>query len=413
MAPENQFSEHREPELDLLLPKGTLDVPLWKSLFASIDAALFPKKLPPLVLTSKPEAQGELWGERLTRPWWQSVFSNLRDVMFPPKLPPLHLTSTPVEGENALDDDLALPWYRSLFSNLKDAFFPEKLPPLVLTSKPAAVRDIWGFYNYKKNGALASTGVHVVLIGLLIGGTMYANRAVTVVKKQGPVMPLLSDADIPPLPPSKTQVGGGGGGGDRDKLAATKGRLPKLAMEQITPPMVVVRNENPKLPVEPTVVVPPQIKLAMNNMPNLGDPMAAIPNGPLSNGTGSGGGIGSGSGGGVGSGEGPGVGPGRGGGIGGGVFKVGGGVSAPKPVFSPDPEYSEEARKAKYQGTVVLGLVVGPDGRPRDMKVLRSLGLGLDEKAIEAVKNWRFDPAVKDNKPVAVYISVEVDFRLY
>ena len=88
-------------------------------------------------------------------------------------------------------------------------------------------------------------------------------------------------------------------------------------------------------------------------------------------------------------------------------------ASAPKPVFSPDPEYSEEARKAKYQGTVVLGLVVGPDGRPRDMKVLRSLGLGLDEKAIEAVKNWRFDPAVKDNKPVAVYISVEVDFRLY
>jgi TonB family protein len=184
-------------------------------------------------------------------------------------------------------------------------------------------------------------------------------------------------------------------------------------MQQITPPMVVVRNDNPKLAVEPTVVVPPQIKLAMNNMPNLGDPMAAIPNGPLSNGTGSGGGIGSGSGGGVGSGEGPGVGPGRGGGIGGGVFHVGGGVSAPKPVFSPDPEYSEEARKAKYQGTVVLGLVVGPDGRPRDMKVLRSLGLGLDEKAIEAVKNWRFDPAVKDNKPVAVYISVEVDFRLY
>ena len=62
-------------------------------------------------------------------------------------------------------------------------------------------------------------------------------------------MPLLSDADIPALPPSKTQVGGGGGGGDRDKLAATKGRLPKLAMEQITPPMVVVRNDNPKLPL--------------------------------------------------------------------------------------------------------------------------------------------------------------------
>jgi len=413
MAPDIQNPDSREPQLDLLLPKGTLDVPLWKSLFASIDAALFPKKLPPLVLTSKPINQGELWDEQLTKPWWQSVFSNLRDVLFPAKLPPLQLTSKPVEGENALDDSLALPWYRSLFSNIREAFFPQKLPPLELTSKPVAVRDIWGFYNYKKDGALASTGVHVLLVALLIGGTMFARRQVTTAKVQGPVMPLLSDADIPPLPPSKTQVGGGGGGGDRDKLAASKGRLPKLAMEQFTPPMVVVRNDAPKLPMEPTVVVPPQIKLAMNNMPNLGDPMAAIPNGPLSNGTGSGGGIGSGSGGGVGSGEGPGVGPGKGGGIGGGVFHVGGGVSAPRPVFSPDPEYSEEARKAKYQGTVVLGLVVGPDGRPRDMKVLRSLGLGLDEKAIEAVKNWRFDPAVKDGKPVAVYISVEVDFRLY
>jgi len=184
-------------------------------------------------------------------------------------------------------------------------------------------------------------------------------------------------------------------------------------MEQITPPMVVVRNENPKLAVEPTVVVPPQIKLAMNSMPNLGDPMAAIPNGPLSNGTGSGGGIGSGSGGGVGSGEGPGVGPGRGGGIGGGVFHVGGGVSAPKVLYQPDPEYSEEARKAKFQGTCVLSLVVGPDGRPRDLRIARSLGLGLDEKAIEAVRNWRFEPAVKDGKPVAVAINVEVDFRLY
>jgi protein TonB len=413
MAPDIQNPDNREPQLDLLLPKGTLDVPLWKSLFAGIDAALFPKKLPPLVLTSKPISQGELWDERLTQPWWQTVFSNLRDVLFPAKLPPLQLTSKPVEGENALDDTLALPWYRSLFTNIREALFPQKLPPLELTSKPVAVRDIWGFYSYKKDGALASTGVHALLVALLIGGTLYARRQVTIAKVQGPVMPLLSDADIPPLPPSKTQVGGGGGGGDRDKLAATKGRLPKLAMEQFTPPMVVVRNDAPKLPMEPTVVVPPQIKLAMNNMPNLGDPMAAIPNGPLSNGTGSGGGIGSGSGGGVGSGEGPGVGPGKGGGIGGGVFHVGGGVSAPRPVFSPDPEYSEEARKAKYQGTVVLGLVVGPDGRPRDMKVLRSLGLGLDEKAIEAVKNWRFDPAVKDGKPVAVYISVEVDFRLY
>jgi len=183
-------------------------------------------------------------------------------------------------------------------------------------------------------------------------------------------------------------------------------------MEQLAPPTVVVRNEHPKLAVEPTVIVPPQVKLAMT-MPNLGDPTSHIVTGPPSNGVGYGGGIGSGVGTGVGSGTGPGVGPGSGGGIGGGVFRVGGGVSPPRVIYQPEPEYSEEARKAKYQGTCVLWLVVGADGRPRDVKVTRSLGLGLDEKAIETVRTWKFEPAMKDGKPVAVQISVEVDFRLY
>ncbi len=212
------------------------------------------------------------------------------------------------------------------------------------------------------------------------------------------------------LPPAKDEAGGGGGGGDRDKLQAPKGNLPKTAMEQFTPPMVVIRNENPKLPMEATVVVPPQIKLPTGGQ--LGDPLSNII-GPPSNGIGSGGGIGSGSGGGVGSGRGPGVGPGWGGGIGGGAYRVGGGVSAPRAVFAPDPEYSEEARKAKYQGTVVLWVVVGPDGRPHDIRVQRTLGMGLDEKAIEAVRLWKFEPARKDGRPVAVQINVEVNFRLY
>lgn len=304
--------------------------------------------------------------------------------------------------------------FKSLFRNVDDFFFPKKQPPLVLTSKPVPVKDIWGFYDYKKNGVVGSTVVHVILLGLIIGGTILAGRVVQQVTKPHETVTLIAPSeDVPPLPPSKTQVGGGGGGGDRDKLQAPKGKLPKLSMEQITPPAMVVRNDNPKLAVEPTVVVPPQIKMASNNLPTLGDPMSHLPSGPPSNGTGSGGGIGSGNGGGVGSGEGPGVGPGRGGGIGGGVFRVGGGVSAPRAIATPDPEYSEEARKAKYQGVCVLMLVVGPDGKPRDIRVARQLGMGLDEKAIEAVKNWRFDPAMKDGKPVAVAINVEVSFRLY
>jgi len=308
---------------------------------------------------------------------------------------------------------LEQPLWKSLFQNLDDYFFPKKLPPLVLTSKPVPVRDIWGFYDYKKNGVLGSTVVHVLAIGAIVGLTLLGRRVVQVIQKPHETVALIAPDDIPAMQPAKTQSGGGGGGGDRDKFQAPKGKLPKFAMQQITPPAVVVRNENPKLTAEPTVVVPPQVHMAMNNMPNFGDPMSHLPSGPPSNGVGSGGGIGSGSGGGVGVGEGPGVGAGRGGGTGGGVFRVGGGVSAPRPIFTPDPEYSEEARKAKYQGTCVLWLIVGPDGKPRDIKVARTLGLGLDEKAIEAVKQWKFEPAMKDGKPVAVQINVEVSFRLY
>jgi TonB family protein len=185
-------------------------------------------------------------------------------------------------------------------------------------------------------------------------------------------------------------------------------------MEQITPPQIILRNEHPKLAVEPTVVAPPQIRLANNHMPNLGNPSALpMPSAPPSNGTGSGGGIGSGSGGGVGSGHGPGVGVGSGGGIGGGVFKVGGGISAPQAISTPDPEYTEEARQAKAQGTCILWLIVDDQGHPRDIRVVRGLGFGLDTKAIDAVRQWKFQPALKDGRPVNVQISVEVGFRLY
>ncbi len=313
-----------------------------------------------------------------------------------------------LQGMNALEE----PLWKSLFRGLDEFFFPKKLPPLKLESKPIPVKDIWGFYNYKKNGALGSTVTHIVLLALIIGGTLLGRRIVTkVVAKQMEVISLVDPGDIPALKPAKTQAGGGGGGGDRDILQATKGRLPKLSMTQITPPAVVIRNDHPKLPVEPTVVVPPQVQLVMNKLPNIGDPTS---NGVLpSNGTGSSSGIGQGSGGGVGVGIGPGVGRGQGGGIGGGVFHVGAGVTPPVAVYDPEPEFSEEARKAKYQGVCVLEVVVDAAGRPTNIRVVNSLGMGLDEKAIEKVKTWRFEPGKKDGHPVAVAINLEVDFHLY
>lgn len=330
----------------------------------------------------------------------------LQTLVSPSEQEELHLLP-----QTTMEDSL----WSSLRSNIRAALFPEKLPPLVLTSRPVKVRDIWGEYNYKKQSAGVSLMVHIALVAGLIAISILGARVVKQAEKHESVVLIAPDLSPPPLPMTKKperSSGGGGGGGDHDKLQAPKGKLPKSAMEQITPPAMVIRNDHPKLPVEPTVVLPPQIKLA-SNMPNLGNPMSAVPSGPPSNGTGGGGGIGSGSGGGVGSGTGPGVGPGRGGGIGGGIFRVGGGVSAPRALDTPDPDYSEEARKAKYQGTCVLWLIVGPDGKPRDVKVARALGMGLDEKAIEAVRNWKFSPAMKDGKPVAVQINVEVNFRLY
>jgi len=302
--------------------------------------------------------------------------------------------------------------WKSLVQNFEDTFFPKKEPPLILTSKPIPVKDIWGFYDHKKSGAALSTFLHIVVISLILVGTYYLGKKVVEKPKENVVL-LAPVMDAPVMKPSKQEVAGGGGGGDRDKFQAPKGRIPKQSLEQITPPAIVVRNDHPKLAVTPTVVVPPEVKLQANNTLNLGNPTAPMPSGPPSNGTGSGGGIGSGSGGGIGVGSGPGVGEGRGGGIGGGVFRIGGGVSAPKATYAPDPEYSEEARKAKYQGTVVLSLIVGADGVPRDIKVARSVGLGLDEKAIETVKTWKFDPGTKDGKPVATYATIEVAFHLY
>jgi protein TonB len=291
----------------------------------------------------------------------------------------------------------------------------ESPPPMaegIVDSQPSVLPTLcgegYGAYRARPAAFVFAYALNLLVAGLVIWSGHWVVSHREQIKQQ--VVSLVTDVSPYILPPAKTEAGGGGGGGDRDKLQASKGSPPKFAREQITPPAIIVRNEAPKLTAEPTVVGPPEIKLPQ--LGQMGDPLSNIV-GPLSNGTGSGGGIGSGSGGGVGSGRGPGVGPGYGGGIGGGVYRVGGGVTAPRAIFAPDPEYSEEARKAKFQGTVILTCIVGPDGRPHQIRIARSLGMGLDEKALEAVRVWRFDPALRDGHPVAVEVSIEVNFRLY
>jgi TonB family protein len=274
---------------------------------------------------------------------------------------------------------------------------------------PTLFGEGYGIYEVRKGSFVLSFLLNTLLAALLLMvGSWVATHPAQV---QMQVTSLVADLSPYMLKPSNKLAGGGGGGGEHSKAPASKGALPKASLQQITPPQVVVRNETPKLPAEPTVVVPPDIKIPQASL--LGDPLAKALSSLPSSGTGLGGGIGSGSGTGVGSGKGPGVGPGSGGGIGGGVYRVGGGVLPPKVLYDPDPDYSEEARKAKFQGTVVLWVIVGPDGHPRDITVQRSLGMGLDEKAVEAVRRWKFEPAKKDGQAVAVQIAIEVNFRLY
>lgn len=337
----------------------------------------------------------------LEEPWYKSIVRSVREMLHPPKLPPLEITSRPVESSEFGDiDKVEVPWFKSLYHNVHDLIRPPKLPPLEVTSKPVEVGSIWGAYQggETKSGAV-SLLIHVGFVALLF--LVFQSPAVQkALKKTGEIIYLPTYQ--PKLPPAAEQAHGGGGGGQKMPTPVNRGEAPKFARKQFMPPALAVPK--PVLPVTPTITAPaPQIVAD-----NYGDPLSKALN---SGGQGANG-LGSGTGGGVGPGSGDGYGPGSGGGTGGGVFRIGGDVSQPVKLYTPEPEYSEEARKAKYSGTVLLSVVIDKDGNTRDIKVIRPLGLGLDEKAIEAVTKWRFRPAMKQGHAVAVQANIEVNFRL-
>jgi TonB family protein len=270
--------------------------------------------------------------------------------------------------------------------------------------------DIWRHYPQQPASWFNSLLVHALALTALI--LPYVIRRMLQPKK---ALATAAVVDISPYLPDLVgpakKTGGGGGGGDRSPTPASKGAVPKFAKEQLAPPMARIENLTPKMPVQPTLLGPPQLKLPQMQASVWGDPLGVL--GPASNGPGTGGGIGTGEGTGIGPGKGGGLGPGEGGGAGGGVYSVGGGVSPPIPIYKPEPPYSEEARKAKYQGVVVLSIVVDAQGGVDDVRVVKPLGLGLDEKAEETVKTWKFKPALRNGLPVPVRVLVEVTFRLF
>src|SRR5215472_6213671 len=288
---------------------------------------------------------------------------------------------------------------------------PRRLRPEEEQILPTLLGQSSGIYAARRFNFALSVTAHALALILIVTSGFWMEphhelRVQTLTLIEPPVSDYLA------LDDASKSAAGGGGSGDHDRLQASRGHLPERSLDQFASPEVVIHNGDPKIPVEATVVVPPQVSIPDNRLPNLGDLRSRVA-GPPSNGTGYGSSIGSGAGSGLGGGFGGGVGIGIGGGYSGGVFRVGGGVSAPRAIYKPDPEYSPEDRQAKYQGTVVLSLIVAPDGRAHGLRVVRSLGMGLDEKAIEAVREWRFEPARKDGKPVAVAVDVEVNFRLF
>jgi TonB family protein len=218
--------------------------------------------------------------------------------------------------------------------------------------------------------------------------------------------------------------GGGGGGGGRNQPApAATGSLPAASRIQLMPPDQ--ENPQPLLSAEDLVALLPTIQMPID-IPRdiaLATGVMGPPNGSTSSGPGNGGGIGDGEGPGAGPGKGPGAGLGSPGGIGGGpgdgighdVYVVGsGGVKPPVPLVQPLPAYTEEARKVRAEGIVLVRAIIRKDGTVDSFNILRGLGYGLDESAIKTIASkWRFKPGTLDGKAVDVQANIEVAFRLY
>jgi protein TonB len=297
-----------------------------------------------------------------------------------------HLTEMVIEEEGV---------FASLWSNVRDVFFPVKLPPLVLESKPIAVVDRMATKQNPKATA-ASVVIYALLI-LLIGWLL--RQKVAILSKPKPVEIVQLDAPPPKAPPKAVSMGGGGG--QRGPTPVTKGTPPKFADVQIVPPKAPPLEE-PKIKIAPTIEVQKDLKMA-TSIPQIGVANSPLVGMSMGNGRGTG----------LGSGNGSGLGPGSGGNTGGGPRRIGGGVSAPVLIFSVEPEFSEEARKAKVAGNVLVNLYVDQSGNPSHVRVLRGVGMGLDEKAVEAVRQYKFKPAMENGKPVLVELNVEVNFQIF
>lgn len=279
--------------------------------------------------------------------------------------------------------------------------YPGATMPFAQTTP--AISVLWGNQNVQSGwnlrglfSAALAHGLLLLLIALLVEakvGLIAPHRVDTIAWTTPP----------PPLPrllPGAKLAGGGGG--QKGPTPVTRGTPPRFAAEQLNPPKAPPMAQ-PKIEVPLTVDVQPDLKMAKSDLPQLGVANSPLVGMSLGNGRGTG----------LGSGTGSGIGAGTGGNVGGSLRIIGGGVSAPVVLFKPEPEFSEEARRAKVAGNVIVYLQVDEQGRPRNVRVVRGIGMGLDQKALAAVQQYRFRPAMEDGHPVRVEMQVDVGFQIY
>jgi periplasmic protein TonB len=207
---------------------------------------------------------------------------------------------------------------------------------------------------------------------------------------------------------------GGGGGGGGNRSPSPPSRAENVGSDPITLPVAPpIRTASDPADARPLQRVALDAVPLVSGVTYRMGTLSATPSLRFSQGSGIGGGVGEGSGTGIGPGVGPGVGPGSGGGFGGGVYRPGNGVTAPTLRSQARPNYTSEAMQRKIQGTVVLELIVGSDGVPYNLRVVRSLDAGgLDEEAIRAAKEWRFNPGRLGDTPVDVLVILVIDFHI-
>jgi protein TonB len=279
--------------------------------------------------------------------------------------------------------------------NLRELFSAPKMP-----AGGEHVPDIWSKNPQFTRVKALSVAIHAAALALIIGPMMMEFRVPSVAKQgESPISISLSKYNLV-APPAKKS--GSGGGGQHDNAPATRGQLPQFARMQLAAPKAHPL-ENPTIAMRPTVLAdsPAPPNIVANSW---GNPLSSVLSESM--GDGSGNSVGEGNGDGFGRGDKYGYGD-------SGVPAGTRGYGNPACLYCPNAQFSDAAVKAKYQGVVLVAALITPDGRATDVRVVKGLGLGLDENAVAAVRTWRFRPATgPDGRPAAVLQTIEVEFRL-